>query len=457
MKKYLVRFVLGGALALVFVWNAFISGVPFLDRLDDYVYDVKVRLFAANKLDDRVVIVDIDERSLAEEGRWPWGRDKVAELVRLLVDNYKVKVIGFDVVFAEPDISSGIDVLDRLSQQQLRENAAFQSLYRSLRPGLDHDRIFANVLKTRPVVLGYYFNQAENRRYGLLPYPSFSEGGAFTGKRIDFIKNKGYGANLAIFQEAAVSAGHFNPDPDSDGTTRRVAMLVEYEGNYYESLSLAVFRRWVGNLAVRPVIPDAEGGIEWLELRSEKGSWRIPVNNRVAALVPYRGGEGSFPYVSATDVLKGKVSQQLLADKIVLVGTRAPGLNDLRATPVSGIYPGVEIHANMIAGIMDNKIKQQPDYVKALDALQILLAGSVLVFLLPLLSPLRASLVALATLIGIVSANLFFWHAANLNMPMAGVLLLSLILYGIDAAWGYFVESRTKRQFTDLFGQYVPP
>ena len=130
-------------------------------------------------------------------------------------------------------------------------------------------------------------------------------------------------------------------------------MLVEHDGNDYEALSLAMLRLMLGNAAIRPGFPDKSSGMEWLEIVSAKGQLRIPVDQNAAALIPYRGAERSFPYVSAVDVLRGTVPPAVLAGRVVIVGTTAPGLMDLRATPVGASYPGVEIHANLLAGMLD--------------------------------------------------------------------------------------------------------
>jgi adenylate cyclase len=416
-----------------------------------------LRLSMPNTIDQRVVIVDIDEKSLSEIGRWPWGRNVVADLVRRLADDYQVAVIGFDVVFAEPDESSGLKVLQAMARSQLKGEPAFQRALAELSPGLDYDRVLAETLRGRPVVLGYYFSNIRNaQQAGVLPPPVFPAG-SFAGDRIPFVSWDGFGANLSMLQQAAASSGHFNPLVDFDGSSRRVPLVVEFQDNYYEALSLAVLRTVLGNAKLKPGFPPGEKSIEWLDVEGERGSVRIPVDEHVSALIPYRGYERSFPYLSAADVLKGRVNAEQLAGRIVLIGTTAPGLMDLRATPVGGAYPGVEAHANLIAGMLAGTIKQKPGYVLAIEVLQLLLVGGMLVAFLPLLSPLRATLLtglALATLLGI---NLWLWNAANLVLPLASGILLTALLYGLNMSWGYFVESRTKRQFTDLFGQYVPP
>lgn len=432
--------------------------IPFVKVIDAYLYDVRLRMTMPNGVDNRIVIVDIDERSLAEEGRWPWNREKVSKLVRQLTDHYKVAVVGFDVVFAEPDTTSGLPVLEDLGRKQLKADKDFQSSLTSLRDDLDYDGKFAATIKGRPVVLGYYFNNDEGRRYGKLPQPSLTKGALGRGATI-FARYDGYGGNMAQFTDSAAGLGHFNPLVDSDGIARRVPLLAEYDGAYYEALSLAMLRYLRGNAAIRPGYPegDTHAGIEWLDVVSADGQLRVSVDENVAALIPYRGLEKSFLYIPAMDVLRGTVALDQLKGRIVLVGTTAPGLMDLRATPVGATYPGVEIHANMIAGMLDGRIMQKPAYVIAIEVVLLLLVGAMLVLLLPLLSPLRATLVSLLALASVLILSHVLWGKAALVMPLAGILLSILLLYALNMSWGYFIESRIKGQLTGLFGQYVPP
>ncbi len=461
MKKLLIRYVLGLLLLLGMLGHsAQVYRIGLIDRLDAIFYDAKLWLTMPHTIDDRVVIVDIDEKSLAEQGRWPWGRDRLALLMDKLFDRYAARLVGFDVVFAEADVSSGIKSLEYLAGGVLRGNAAFQSSLREMRPRLDYDARFAAALKKRPVILGYYLsNVAGAQASGALPAPVLPAG-SLADHRTLITRWQSHGGNLALFQAAAAGGGHFNPMVDFDGISRRVPLLAEYQGAYYESLALAMARAVLGFPPVMPGYADSaddQSPLEWIELATERGSLQIPVDENVASLIPYRGVQGSFPYFSATDVLNERIDLDKLKGRIVLVGTTAPGLMDLRATPVATAYPGVEVHANLIMGMLDGAIKHKPEYLIAADALQVLLAGGMLVFLLPLLSPLKASLLGLFMLLGLGSVNLFLWHGSNMVMPFANAALLVTLLYALNMSWGYFVESRTKRQFTELFGQYVPP
>ena len=138
------------------------------------------------------------------------------------------------------------------------------------------------------------------------------------------------------------------------------------------------------------------------------------------------------------------------------MGATAPGLFDLRSTPVASVFPGVEIHANLISGMLDQNIKLKPPYVLGVEVVLVLLAGLVLTFLLPRLSPLYATLATIGVMLVLLAINLFSWHF-NLVLPLASSLLLILGMFGLNMSYGYFVESRSKRQITGLFGRYVSP
>jgi len=464
LKKHLVQIVLGLALGLIFLGHAArIYPIPLVGVLDAFIYDARLRLTMPGGVDERIVILDIDEKSLAENGRWPWSRDRMATLVDQLFDRYRIAVLGFDVVFAEPDDSSGLKSLEALAKKDLKDDAGYQSALKSLREQLDFDRRFADSFTGRKVVLGYYFTSLEKAQLsGRLPAPALPAG-TFKGRNLAIASYNGYGANLAQYQTNATSAGHFVPKIDFDGVSRRVPMLVEYEGAYYESLSLAMLRVLLGMPAIVPGYADEPAlsgrnyaGLEWLDLQTVRGNVRIPVDESASSLIPYRGKQGSFRYLSIGDALHGRLPVEALADKIVLVGTTTPGLMDLRSTPVETVYPGVEIHANLISGMLDGTIKLKPAYVLGAEVLMVGFVGLALALLLPLFNPLRATLLAAGTLLVVVALNFYLWQS-GLVLPLAATLLMILALYALSMSWGYFVESRSKRQFTELFGQYVPP
>jgi len=438
-----------------------------LERLDNIIYDTRLRATMPGTLDERVVIVDIDEKSLAEVGRWPWSRNRLAELTIELFDRQKIALLGFDIVFAEPDESSGLKRLREMAQNELRDQPGFIDKLRQLQAALDYDAVFAKSLEGRAVVLGYYLTgDRDGFTSGVLPEPVMDKS-ALQGRPIKFTTWNGYGSNIAPIAKAAPIAGHFNPIPEADGVVRSLPLIADYKGKYYESLSLAMFRLLAGLPTVAPGFPKERmlartyQGLESIQLKLGGKTLAIPVDEQVSALIPFRGfggpKGGSFRYVSAADLLNKTIAPETLKDKIVLVGTTAPGLQDLRVTPVSEVYPGVEAHANVISGLLDGKTLVKPDYAVGYDVVVLLLSGLVLAFALPLVSATRAVILSVLVLAAVAALNLWLYLGAGLVLPLASAMVMGVTAFALNMSYGYFVESRSKRELANLFGTYVPP
>lgn len=441
--------------------------IGFLNRLDDIIYDARLRATMPRTMDERIVIVDIDEKSLAEIGRWPWGRNKLAGLVDELFDRQKIALLGFDVVFAEPDESSGLKRLREMAQSELRDTAGFQERLNQLQGSLDYDAAFARALQKRPVVMGYYFtSDRDGRTSGMLPQPVMGKE-ALQGRPIAFTSWNGFGSNIEQIARAAPMAGYFNSITDGDGVVRSIPLVAEYKGGYYEALSLAMFRMLVGLPTVQPGFPTdrivSRGyqGLESIILKLGDRSLAIPVDQKVGTLVPFRGpggvAGGSFKYISAADVLARRVPEGALKDKIVLFGTTAPGLLDLRVTPVGETYPGVETHANVISGLLDGKLFVKPDYSIGYEVVILLLAGLTLAIALPLLSATRAVILSVVVIALLIAMNFYLFLGQGLVLPLASALVMAGTAFALNMSYGYFVESRSKRAIANLFGTYVPP
>ncbi len=445
--------------------------IGVLQRLDDIIYDARLRATMPTTLDERIVIVDIDEQSLAEVGRWPWSRNRLASLMDELLLRQQVALIGFDVVFGEADESSGVRQLRQLAAGALKDQPGFIARLAQLEPRLDYDAAFARSIKNRPVVLGYYFTSDRNGRVnGVLPAPVMQRE-SLQGRPIQFLAWNGYGANIAALAQAAPQAGFFNSITDADGVVRSMPLVVESGGQYYESLALAMLRMRVGSPQVEPgfAAENVIGGgkdssyqrLESILLTSGNKTLSIPVDERVATLVPFRGAGGpqggSFRYISAADLLLGRLPAGALREKIVLVGTTAPGLLDLRVTPVGETYAGVETHANVLAGLLDGRVMVKPDYARGFEFVMLLVAGLVLAFALPLLSAPRAVAASLTVILGLIGTNFCLYLGYGLVLPLASALVMAFAASALNMSYGYFVESRSRRELANLFKTYVPP
>ena len=419
--------------------------ISAVQSLENIVYDTKLRLTMPKTLDSRIIIVDIDEKSLAEVGRWPWHRQKLAALTQELLQNQRVSAIGFDLVFAEGD--------------DMREA----------------DTQFAQSFLQKNVVLGYYFtSDREARTSGVLPKPVIQQIN-LSGRKIRATVWDGFGSNIATLAEAAPLAGFFNAIADDDGVVRSTPLLASFKGDYYESMALAVYRAATGYPSVGPgSLPnsvDSVGGIlsmDSIKLTKTDISdptktqmQTIKVDDRAAVLVPYRGlggaQGGSYQYISAADILAKRLASEQLRGKIILVGTSAPGLQDLRITPVGQTYPGVETHANVISSMLDGKSIYKPDYALGVEVALLILVGLALAFVLPALTATSALGFSVSMLLVPTALNLFLFSEYGMVFPLATLLLLSFMAYMLNMSYGYFVESRAKRELTQLFGSYVPP
>ena len=443
-----------------------VLNISFVQSLDNIIYDTKLRAVMPRTLDSRIVIVDVDEKSLSEIGRWPWSRHKLAELTHELFENQKIALLGFDLVFAEPDTSSGLQELKRLAESDLSADKVFQSKLKELAPSLNFDEQFAQALEHRNVVLSYYFtSDSQGRTNGVLPKP------VITQKSLNATPFRatlwdGYGSNIETIAAAAPKAGFFNAIADTDGVVRSVPLMASFKGNYYESLSLALYRATMNSPAVIPsytnaVVSNNVESIKLVDADSTARTKTIKVDDRAAVLVPYRGlggaAGGSYQYISATDVLNKRISARELNGKIVLVGSSAPGLLDLRITPVGQTYPGVETHANLLSAMLDEKSIVVPDYALGVEVALLLLVGLSLAFVLPMLTASKALTFSFATLLLPIALNIYLFVGHGLVFPLATLILLSLFAYMLNMSYGYFVESKSKRELTKLFGSYVPP
>jgi adenylate cyclase len=459
LKRYLLRLL--PSLLLLAALLSHIAGlftIPYVNQFDRLLYDTRLRLTAPGGQDPRVVIVAIDEPSLEAEGHWPWTRDKLSRLVEQLF-SYGVAVVGFDMVFAERDESADLRLLRSMADE--RRDGTFIRRLDELGPKLDRDRMFAEALATGPTVLGYYFDTNPDTAFvtGELPYPAFDVSEEFaTAMRLP--QAYGYGANLPELIGGAYGAGFINnPLIDDDGVVRRAPLLHKYESSVYESLSLALSAAYLNDVTLPVFVQDMALIEDYPPLEAlELAGFRIPVDAQGAVLVPYRGPAGSFPYVSATRVINDSlVNREVLQGAVALVGATAPGLFDIRSTPFGSVYPGVEIHANVVTGMLDGSFRWQPPYTVALELLSVLVFGLMSALIMPILSPIRATIQMLLISSAALLLNYYLWSVQLHVLPLATTMTTIFGIYVLNMFFGYFFETRAQFQMSELFGQYVPP
>jgi len=217
LKRHWVRVLVSLLILLMFLmhtsqWHKW----ELIDRLDRIAYDVRLRLTMPETPDDRIVIVAIDEKSLAQQGRWPWPRDRMARLLDQLVDHYGVALVAFDVVFAEPEETSALALLDELGTNPAENDPLLQERYQQLRARFDHDATFVESLHGRNVVLGMFFTgkneSGGSQTAGALPTPLFPHG-SFAGRRVPVPSGDGDPAKFAALQATGFGPGHLTVTP----------------------------------------------------------------------------------------------------------------------------------------------------------------------------------------------------------------------------------------------------
>lgn len=354
---------------------------PLAVFLEGKIYDVFLRAAPRSPPTGFVTIVDVDEASLTRLGQWPWPRYRVARLLEKIREG-GAEAVGLDMLFAEPDRTS----LRPLAAEIRRDLGTRLGLAGLPPEALDTDRALATVIAGGPFVLGYQFDFDSVRGESCVLHPlraatharGVTNGGGRDGVAADgggFFDAAGVVCNLPALAAAAGASGFFNVSPDSDGVLRRVPLAIRHRGVLYPSLALAVYLRARGGDVVVETGPDGTEAIR-LDGRS------IPLDRRGNILVNFRGKRRVFPHVSAAAVLDGSADPAALIGKLVIVGTTATGLHEIRTTPVEAVQPGVEIHATVLDDLIAGDPIMQPRWARGLSVILVLVPGLLLTALL---------------------------------------------------------------------------
>ena len=443
------------------IFYSFGSKKPtLLVSLDNQIIDVMFRVRGNLPTTGQVVIVDIDEKSLKQFGQWPWSRNIVALLVQNIQES-GVKVLGFDIVFAEEDQTSPIryvrtvgkvlnclppdDVLDALENDE----------------ALNYDIILGEVVSAHPTVLGYVFQEKTDELKTLeeKPFPSINIRIDPKGYRYEDISLK-RGVRAITNVEAVAQAeteGFFNVFPDPSGTVRKVPLFMELDGVAYPSLALEMVRLGLEADTVTIVLSRQKKAYKQDVVGVSFNDRFVRTDATCQLTVNYRGPVYSFPYVSAVDVINGKAGN-MLKEKYAIIGTSAAGLLDLRATPFSSNCPGVEIHANVIDNILKGDFLLYDIFTEnAVIILIILGFGITLSALLSFLGPLYGGIGGVVTLAAIFVGN---YHYAFLHNKIVGIsysLFILLFIFIVLTLFNYFTEGKEKHFIHNAFGRYVSP
>lgn len=423
-----------------------------IERLDHLGYDLELR---ARVLTEHLVpatpvaIVDIDDRSLKSEGRWPWSRDKLAELVNQM-QQQGAAVMAFDIFFSEQETNIAEIVQDKLNEQHLLL-PSLADLLKKNASLFDTDSIFANSLMKNQAILAVGFlprRQTENS----LPPPLFTLSKQ-DQIQLDINKAFGYISNISILQKAAKGAGFINIFADSDGIIRHAPLLMEYQNGVYPAMALQAVLTFLGE-EVSLITPtyNKTKKLEGIKL----GDRIIPTDERGQVLIPFIGRSYTFPYYSATDVLHGNIPKDALLGKILFIGTSATGLGDLQATSIQSPFPGVEIQASLVNGMLLNSFSYIPAWTLGANLFLVFLFGLSAAFIFPYLGPRALGLFIIAFPPGLLIINSWFWEQTGLVLSLLVPVVLTLVIALLNIIYGYLFESRRREHLKEMFGQYVP-
>lgn len=439
IKKFSIYFILSLSLSIFLsaIYIFFPSLPDSLDnRLRDYLFTIRGEL----PHNQNVVIVDIDETSIKSLGQWPWSRDKLAKILENLT-LANVGIVGLDIVFAEEDRTSPHKILQNLK------------IYKKDVPNYDLE--FANIVENSPVILGYQFDlvKKDNANAKVPQIPAIFIEKDKPQDKSYLIEAYNTILNIPQIQDRAYSSGFFNNIPDDTGIIRSVPLVISYDDTIYPSLALEVIR--VINNTQKVVVQYDENGISNIVLDDIS----IPTDRYGRMLINFRGAERSFKYISAIDIYNNSFDKSEIDGKIVLIGTSAAGLFDLRATPFDSIFPGVEVHANIIDNILMQDFIYKASWLDGANIL-IIFVLSIIVVMLTTYTTFWANpiiFISFSNSYLFLVYNLLFDYGIVLNIlfPIATVLIASIMTTLFDYFYNIKKEEAIKAKFASKVSKNV--
>ena len=388
-----------------------------------------------------VVIIDIDEQSLRSVGQWPWPRTRIADLISRLTQMGAL-VIAFDVVFAEPDRMSPSVAADEFRDLDDATRTKLRALP-------SNDAVLADALKNSRVVLGesglpFAVAQPEGARP---PIGLATMGG---DPRPFLLNFPGLLRNVPQLEQSASGRGLFTIRAERDGIVRRVPIVMQAQGTVMPSLSLEMLRVASGSNTV--LVRSDNAGVQ----SAAVPGFVIPTD-RNGQLWIHFAPHDKARYVSAGDVLEGKVPADRIARRLVLIGTSAVGLLDSKTTPIDPVMPGVEVHAQVLESVLTQSVLTSPNYAIGVELIAALVLGIAIIWLAPILSPALLLAFGAAIVVLTVGASWYFYQQAGLLFDATYPLLSSALVYLTLVFSNYISEQAQRRRIRSAFGQYLSP
>ena len=405
------------------------------------VFDTFQRIEPRVKTARPVTIIDIDEKSLAKYGQWPWPRTRIADMV-INLSRLGAAAIALDVLFPEPDRLNPDAVADTMRYL----DDATRSRLRTLP---SNDQILADAIKRARVVLGETGIAEVN--------PDLDKTFPVTGIAMlgedpqpfmfDF---PGLLRNVKPLEEAAAGRGLLTIRTERDGIVRRVPMMLLAQGAMMPSLSFEILRVVTGTPTI--IVKSEAAGIKSVGVRG----FEVPTDRNGQLWVHFARQDPSI-YVSAADVLDNNIPVDKVDHKLVLIGTSAVGLNDIKTTPVSSAMPGVEIHAQVLEAALTKSLLSRPNSIIVVELLAAIVLGILVIIFAPMFGP--VALVAIGALFAtlVIGTSWYFYSQQRLLIDLTYPLLSTTAVY-LTLIFSSFVrEQRQRKQVRGAFAQYMSP
>ena len=412
------------------------------------IEEIRVRTFdTLQVLDPRkktvrpVTIVDIDEKSMEKLGQWPWPRTRIADLVTELTRLGAV-VIGFDAVFSEPDRLNPDAAADTFRNLDPETRAKLRALP-------SNDQVFADAIRASRVVLGESGLPEEiTAPDKTLPVTGLAMLGEEPQRfMFDF---PGLLRNVPVLEHAAAGRGLFTIRPERDGIVRRVPMIMQAQGQTMPSLTFEMLRVATGSGTI--LIKAEKAGIKSIGIKG----LQIPTDKNGQLWIHYAHYDRSL-YVPAINVLEKTVAPDMIAGKLVLIGTSAVGLNDIKTTPVEHAMPGVEIHAQVLESALTGALISQPIYGIVIEFTTALLFGLLVIAFAPLFGPVTLVALGAAFGTGLIGTSWYFYAQHRLLIDFTYPLISTTSIY-LTLIFSSFVrEQQQRKQIRGQFAQYMSP
>ncbi|MBN1624952.1 MAG: adenylate/guanylate cyclase domain-containing protein [Deltaproteobacteria bacterium] len=478
MRKFLKlflspNFVSISVFVILFVIVLFITGVTFLDMIELKTFDLRFKWRGHKTPSPAIVTAVIDEESLDKEGRWPWPRNKIADLIKKLSDD-GAKVIAFDIFFTEPDNNSNLEFLNSLDEEIRALDIRSQGLQAFIEKNkvkADNDLALAEAIsesKARIILSYYFYSSKEALGYEIDQEEINSriatiKGSLYTNIQYEkkttdydpFFKTKDYYApevNLEMFSQVAASSGFINEETSDDGVVRNSPLAIRLGEDIFTPFSVQCAWQYLDkpNLILRV----AEYGIQGIEV----GDTFVPTDESGKLLINYLGEPGTlFPRYSITKILNDQFQKGSFRDKLVIVGSIATGAHDLRNTPFSGEYPGMEVHATVVDNILRNDFISKPEYEKAYDILVIIILGALIGIIVPRSGAIMGLCFTAGLVVVYILGSRWLFSQYGLWVNMVYPLLTIVLTYISLTAYRYLVEEKSKRFLHSTFSSYLSP